>query len=129
MKNHRRTPPLWRAWVEMQLDTPAAARMLEERELSVDFVRQVASAEAGLARYGSVHVQTPVLADLLQAPVEEVTRARLALVHLKVVVYTRGDDGTLARDLDLPLVLRPGRKLPPALEVALEQLPPDEWDR
>lgn len=129
MKNHRRTPPLWRAWVEMQLDTPAAARMLDERELAVDFVRQIASAEAGLARFGTVHVETPVLADLLQVPVEQVMRARLALVHLKVVVFTRADDGTLVRDLDLPLVLRPGKKLPPALEVALERLQPDEWDR
>lgn len=129
MKNHRRTPPLWRAWVEMQLGTPAAAGMLEGRDLAVDFVRQVASAEAGLARYGTVHVQTPALADLLQAPVDRVMRARLALVHLRVMVFSRANDGALVRDLELPLVLRPDKKLPPELEVALERLQPDVWDR
>ena len=125
MRDHRRTPPLWRAWVETLLERNTTDRMLVERFLTIDAVRQVASAEAGLARYSLVRTPSPVLADLLQLDVDVVVRARLLLVHLNTIVIVRADGGELVRQLVLPQLLQRGKTLPSELLTALERLRDD----
>jgi hypothetical protein len=56
-------------------------------------------------------------------------KGRLALVHLNVVVFTRTPDGGLARDLELPVAGRTGKKIPSAVTVALDRLASEGWDR
>lgn len=122
MKHHVRTPPLWRAWVETVLADPATLRVLDGRALPVEVLRQVASAESGLARHGVVRAQTATIAELLELPEELVMKARLALVHLGVLLYLRADDGALWRELIIPPWLGKSRALPDNVQRALDRI-------
>jgi len=121
MRNQPRTPPLWRAWVETLLEKQSTRRMIEERFLTIDVVRQVASAESGLARFGLVRQSSAGVADLLQLPIDDVVRARLLLVHLRAIVMVR-IGGDIGRQLMLPQLLQRGKVLPPEVLVALDRM-------
>jgi len=128
MRDQPRTPPLWRAWVETLLEKPTTRHMIDERGLSIELVRQVASAEAGLARCGLVRQPSAAVADLLQFDVDDVVRARLLLVHLRAIVMVRIGDG-LGRQLMLPQLLQRGKVLPVEVQVALARInDASTWD-
>ena len=109
------------------LEKTSTQQMLQERDLSVDTVRQVASAEAGVARFGVVRLSSEGMADLLQLHIDDVVRSRLLLVHLNAVVMVRGGDDGLMRQLVLPQLLQRGKVLPPSVVTALEALTSREW--
>ncbi len=96
--------------------------MLVERSLTLETVRRVAAAEAGLARYAVVRAPSTVLADLLQLEVEVVVRARLLLVHLGAIVMVRIEGGALGRQLVLPQLLQRGKTLPADVRTALDRI-------